>query len=339
MLSKFAVTTILSGAIVTAGLLFAGSASAQTEVLINNYLPPKHPFQTQIVAPWIDEVIVATGGSVTPTLSAAAVGPPPKNWQTVVKGVADVVVLANLFQPKRIQLPTVAEIPLNSGSSEKTSAALWSTHEKFFAAANEYDGAVLLGSFSLTPNVIHSGTGPIVGLADLKGYKLRASPGVATNVLKELGAVPVASGPSKIFGLISKGVVDGVAVPAHGLPAFRMQPYIKAVTTFPGGMSNTTFSLLMNKDKWDSLSAEQQAQVMSVSGAHVSSKGPGMDRIANGALKTLQETGGQVVEADAAVLAVIRKFADKMEADWVTMANAKGVDGPAALAFFRDQLK
>ena len=334
MSSKLTVTTILSGAIVTTGLLFAGPASAQTEVLINNYLPPKHPFQTQIVAPWIDEVIVATGGSVTPTLSAAAVGP-----QTVVKGVADVVVLANLFQPKRLQLPTVAEIPLNSGSSEKTSAALWTTHEKFFAAANEYDGAVLLGSFSLTPNVIHSGTGPIVSLDDLKGYKLRASPGVATNVLKELGAVPVASGPSKIFGLISKGVVDGVAVPAHGLPAFRMQPYIKAVTTFPGGMSNTTFSLLMNKDKWDSLTADQQAQVMSVSGAHVSSKGPGMDRIANGALKTLQETGGQVVEADAAVLAVIRKFADKMEADWVKMANGKGVDGPAALAFFRGQLK
>ncbi len=73
-----------------------------------------------------------------------------------------------------------------------------------------------------------------------------------------------------------------------GCVAFRMEPYIKAVTTFPGGMSNTTFSLLMNKDKWDSLTAEQQTQVMSVSGAHVSSKGPGMDRIANGAMKKLQ---------------------------------------------------
>ena len=338
MSSKFTVTTILSGAIVTAGLLFAGPASAQTEVLINNYLPPKHPFQTQIVAPWIDEVIVATGGSVKPTLSAAAVAP-PKNWQTVVKGVADVVVLANLFQPKRIQLPPVAEMPLNSGSSEKTSAALWTTHEKFFAAANEYDGAVLLGSFSLTPNVIHSGGTPITSIADLKGYKLRASPGITTNVLKELGAVPVASGPSKIFGLISKGVVDGVAVPAHGLRAFRMLPYIKATTTFPGGLSNTTFSLLMNQDKWDSLSAEQQAQVMSVSGAHISSKGPGMDKVAAGSLKALRDQGGQVVAADAEMVAAIAKFSAQLEADWLAKANAKGVDGPAALAFFRAQLK
>lgn len=339
MPSKWTTPAILSGTLIAAGLLAAQPASAQTEVLINNYLPPKHPFQTQIVAPWVEDVAKATNGAVVPKLSAAAVGPPPKNWQTVTKGVADVVVLANLFQPKRIQLPPVAEIPLNSGSSEKTSAALWTTHEKFFAAANEYDGAVLLGSFSLTPNVIHSGTGPIVTLDDLKGYKLRASPGVATNVLKELGAVPVASGPSKIFGLISKGVVDGVAVPAHGLLAFRMEPYIKSVTTFPGGMSNTTFSLLMNKDKWDSLTPEQQEQVMSVSGAYVSSKGPGMDRIANGAMKKLQDNGGQVVEADPAVIAVIRQFADKMEADWIATANAKGIDGPAALAFFREQLK
>lgn len=339
MSSKLTVTTFLSGAIVAAGLLSAQPASAQTELLINNYLPPKHPFQTQIVAPWIDEVIAATGGSVKPTLSAAAVGPPPKNWQTVNKGVADVVLLANLFQPKRIQLPTVAEIPLNSGSSEKTSMALWTTHEKFFAAANEYDGAILLGSFSLTPNVIHSGGTPITSIADLKGFKLRAAPGVTTNLLNELGAVPVASGPSKIFGLISKGVVDGVAVPAHGLRAFRMLPYIKSTTTFPGGLSNTSFSLLMNKDKWDSLNAEQQAQVMSVSGARISSKGPGMDRIAAGSLKALQAQGGQVVKADAPLIAAIAKFADAREADWLTKANAKGIDGAAALAFFRAQLQ
>ncbi len=334
---KFA--TILTGAIVAAGIASVAPASAQTELLINNYLPPPHPFQTQIVAPWVEDVAKATNGSVKPVLSAAAVGPPPKNWQTVTKGVADVVLMANLFQPKRIQLPVIAEIPLNSGSSEKTSAALWATHEKFFAPADEYKGAVLLGSFSLTPNVIHSGGKVIRTVEDLQGFKLRAAPGVTTNLLNELGAVPVASGPSQIFGLISKGVVDGVAVPAHGLRAFRMLPYIKASTLIPGGFSNTTFSLLMNQDKWESLSAEQQAQVMSVSGAFISAKGPGMDKIAEGSLKALQDEGGQVVDADPALIEAIRPFAANLEAEWLETANGKGIDGKAAMAFFRAQIK
>lgn len=339
MISKLIRSSACAGVVIAAGMLFAPAANAQTELLINNYLPPKHPFQTQIVAPWIEDVVQATGGSVKPVLSAAAVGPPPKNWQTVTKGVADVVVLANLFQPQRIQLPTIAEIPLNSGSSEKTSMALWTTHERFFAAANEYDGAVLVGSFSLTPNVIHSGDKPITTVDDLKGFKLRAAPGITTNLLSELNAVPVASGPGEIFGLVSKGVVDGVAVPAHGLRAFRIMPHIKATTIIPGGLSNTTFSMLVNKDKWDSLTADEQAKVMSVSGARISGKGPNIDKIADGNLKALQDEGGQVVQASPALIEAIGKYAATLEAQWLETANAKGIDGPAAMTFFRDQLK
>ena len=78
---------------------------------------------------------------------------------------------------------------------------------------------------------------------------------------------------------------------------------------------------------------------MSVSGAHISSKGPGMDKVAAGSLKALRDQGGQVVAADAAMVAAIAKFSAQLEADWLAKANAKGIDGPAALAFFREQLK
>lgn len=339
MTSNLKATTVLSGMVVAAGMAFAPFAQAETEVLINNYLPPKHPFQTVVVAPWLEDVAAATNGAVVPKLSAAAVGPPPKNWQTVTKGVADVVVMANLFQPKRIQLPVIGEMPLSSPSGEKASTALWDTHTEFFADADEYKGAKLLGSFMLTPNVINSGTGEITSLDDLKGYKLRASPGISTNLLRELGAVPVASGPSKIFGLISKGVVDGVAVPAHGLRAFRMMPYIKSVTVVPGGLSNTSFSLLMNQDKWDSLTPEQQEQVMSVSGSFISKRTNKFDEIADANLKALLDQGGTVVQPNAAFMAAIAAHTEGLQAEWLKKANAKGVDGAAAKEFYLSQLK
>lgn len=336
--SKIVISTVLAGTFAIASIISTQPVQS-AELLINNYLPPKHPFQVGVTVPWMKDVIKATGGSVTPKLSATKVGPPPKNWQVVTKGLADVVLMANIFQPKRIHLPTISQLPLSSPGALKTSIALWNTHEKFFKKANEYKGTHLVGSFVLSPNVIHSGTKPIKSIADLKGFKLRAAPGITTKILKEFGAVPVASGPSKIFGLMSKGVVDGVAVPAHGLGAFRIMPYIKYTTVIPGGLTNTSFSLLINGKKWDGLSKKQQQQVDSVSGMHVSKYLGLGDKIAAKNLKALVKAGGKIIQAGPALMGPIKKFAIKAEAEWLKKASAKGIDAKAAMAFFKSQLK
>jgi TRAP-type C4-dicarboxylate transport system substrate-binding protein len=333
------ISTVLAGAFVAAALLSAAPVKAQTELLINNYLPPKHPFQIGIVAPWIKDVIKATNGAVKPKLSAARVGPPPKNWQVVTKGLADVVLLANLFQPRRIQLPNIAQLPLNSPSAQKTSIALWKTHQKYFYKANEYKGAKMVGTFVGSPNIIHSSNKPIRSVADLKGYKLRAAPGITTKILKSAGAVPVASGPSKIFGLVSKGVVDGIAVPGYGLRAFRVLPYIKYSTVIPGGLTNTAFSLLINRKKWDSLTRTQQDQVMTVSGMVISKNTIKVDQMSAGSLKALQKRGGEVINASPAFVADIRKLAAGAQAKWLKVANGKGLDGKAVMAYYKSQLK
>ncbi len=329
--------TALAG--VAAGAFFVSSPAQSAELLINNYLPPKHPFQTGITVPWMKDVMAATKGSVTPKLSAAAVGPPPKNWQTVSKGVADVVILANIFQTKRIVGPQISQLPLNSPGAVKTSIALWKTHEKYFAKANEYKGNHLVGSFLLAPNVIHSRGKPIVTVADLKGFKLRSAPGITTNILKELGAVPVASGPAKIFSLVSKGVVDGAAVPGHGLRAFRILPYIKASTIIPGGLTNTSFSMLINGKKWDGLTKQQQDQIMSVSGLKLSERTLAGQKAADSGIEAVKKQGGQVVQAGPELMGAIRKLGQKAEADWLKAAAAKGIDAKASMAFFKDQLK
>ena len=329
--------TALAG--VAAGALSVSSPARSAELLINNYLPPKHPFQTGITVPWMKDVVAATNGSVTPKLSAAAVGPPPKNWQTVSKGVADVVILANIFQTKRIVGPQISQLPLNSPGAVKTSIALWKTHEKYFAKADEYKGNHLVGSFLLAPNVIHSRGKPIVTVADLKGFKLRSAPGITTNILKELGAVPVASGPAKIFSLVSKGVVDGAAVPGHGLRAFRILPYIKASTIIPGGLTNTSFSMLINGKKWDGLTKQQQDQIMSVSGLKLSERTLAGQKAADSGIAAVKKQGGQVVQAGPELMAAIRKLGQKAEADWLKAAEAKGIDAKASMAFFKEQLK
>ena len=335
---KLFTTSILSGAVLTAGLLSTQPADA-VELLINNYLPPKHPFQLHIQGPWGKRVAAETNGSVTIKYSTAAVGPAPKNWQTVTKGLADVVLLANIFQRKRIQLPTVAGFPLSSPSALKTSKALWAAHEKFFKKADEYKGTQLVGSFVLTANVIHSRKRAVTAVTHLKGYKIRTAPDLATKVIKSLSGVPVPSGPFKVFSLMSKGVVDGALMPSHALRAFKLMPHVKFTTDVPGGITNTSFSLLVNGKKWDGMSKTQQAQVMKASGMVVSDGAIGVDKIAAASLEALKKAGGKVILPDAEFMKALHKQAGIAQADWVKKANARGIDGKAALAFFKSQIK
>lgn len=324
---------------IMAAAAYAPAPAIAADVLINNYLPPKHPFQLGVVEPWIKDVARITNGSVAPKLSAARVGPPPKNWQTVTKGLADAVLLANVFQPKRIHLPTVSHIPFNSPSAEKTSVALWRTHQKFFAQANEYKGAVLLGSIAGSSNNIGVGKRAVVALDDMKGLKLRTSSGVTTTLVKDLGGVPVPSGPAKIFSLVSKGVVDGLTIPGYGLRAFRVMPHINYMTVVPGGFTNTSFSWLMNKAKWDGLTKDQQSQIMQVSGEVISRHTQRVDKMSAAGLKALEAKGGKVMAPGPDMMAKLQQLAETTEAGWLKGAAAKGIDGKAALAFYKSELK
>jgi hypothetical protein len=78
---------------------------------------------------------------------------------------------------------------------------------------------------------------------------------------------------------------------------------------------------------------------MSVSGMHVSNYLTVGDRVAAGGLKALKKQGGKVIAAGPDLMAAIRKFAAKAEAQWLAKAKAKGIDGPAAMAFYKAQLK
>ena len=69
------------GGLAVSSFVLMGISSANpvyaVDLLINNYLPGKHPFQVAIQGPWAKAVKAATKGSVTPKFSAAAVGPAP----------------------------------------------------------------------------------------------------------------------------------------------------------------------------------------------------------------------------------------------------------------------
>ena len=71
MMSRNA-TSMLAAALAGATLFAALPASAETKVLFNRFVPPKHPFNTGMFVPWANDVGKATEGRVKVEFSAGS---------------------------------------------------------------------------------------------------------------------------------------------------------------------------------------------------------------------------------------------------------------------------
>ena len=60
--------------------------------------------------------------------------------------------------------------------------------------------------------------------------------------------------------------MDGTLFPAESTESFRIDKIIKYATTFPGGLYNTSFVMLMNQGRYDKLTPEEKKAVDAVSG-------------------------------------------------------------------------
>lgn len=334
------ITKLLATAGVCAGMFMSFNASAVTTLKVGTWLPPTAP-QNAIVWPtWAKWVEEATEGRVKVELEYG-LGHPKSMFDLVEDQVIDASFTVNGYVPGRFALGAIAELPGESADAEKASVALWKVQEKYFNAANEYDGLKLLGLFVHGPGQLHTAF-PVNSLEDLKDKKIRIGGGVARAVAETLEVTQVGAPAPKIYEMMQQGVVEGVFLPTLDLKFLRLAEVSKYLTTFPGGMYTTTFSFFMNPDSFAGLSEKDQKALMSVSGEKLS-------RLAG---KTWGEADALGVEAAKENGIVINNLSatDPMAvglkertsgiaANWVEKAKAKNVDGDAALAMFRSLVK
>ena len=328
----------LFGTVTLITVIAAGPALAGTELLFNRFVPQKHPFNVGMFEPWAKDVETATKGRVTVAFTTASLAPPPKQWNMVSKGLADVAMLANIFERNRLKLPPMAQLPFLGEKAEARSVALWRTHEKHFAAANEYRGMKLLGLWVLSGANFYHNSKPILALSDLKNEKMWSIAGMPNRMMTELGAVVVSVPGVKMFNVVSKGIVDGKVTSTYTLMAFRTMPYIKHVTLVPDGMHAVTFSMLMNEKKWKRLSKADREAIASVSGERIArNAGRKTDELDSKIQQAAIKEGIKFHKAGPAFVSELKSAVAHFTDDWVKSAESRGVDGRGALKYFLSQ--
>ncbi|MEM9224443.1 MAG: hypothetical protein AAGB11_18865 [Pseudomonadota bacterium] len=319
----------------------AAPADAQTRLLVNCFWPPQHFMCREILPEWIKRVEEATDGRVRGLIPPKSVAAAPEQWDSVVKGITDVAAQFNGFVQNRVQGPLVAmNLFTGINDAQAMSEALWETYEGYFP--NEYEGIKLLSLWVITPGDMWSQTDePILSVDDLTDRKVWTLPGPPAALLKGIGAGAVAGPAVQANEIISRGVVDGyIALSPNSADTFQLIPYTNSRTVFSKGLYTTTFSLLINEDKWAEISPEDQAAIMKVSG-------PAFGRFASKFWMDLDETSAKkVAEAGIKTHEAPKEFEDALveqskgiTAAWIEKASAKGIDAEAALDFYQKRAR
>ena len=328
--------TLVTAAAVMALAYAAAPAQATTRLISNCFWPPQHVVCTKLLPTWAKWVEKATEGRVKIVIPPKSLAPPPQQWASVEKGIADTAFQFNGFIANRVWGPTVAMQPfIATHDSQAMSQALWETYEKYFP--HEYKGVHLLSLWVITPAELWSQTDkPVNSMADLKSRKIWALPGTNANIMKAVGA-GVVSGPAvQMNEIISRGVVDAyVGVSPASVRDFRLIPYTKSMTQFSRGIYSTSFSFLMSQKKWDALSKKDQDAITSVSGAKfgrmISAYWVQADKES---LAKEKKAGIKTVKADPKFEAALIKIGDKLTQKWIATANKRGIDGQGAYDFY-----
>jgi len=320
-------------------LALAGNAVAADKTLtISSWAGPGHTMNANVFPMMISEMEKCSGGSLSAKVEFGLASPPAQ-YDTIRDGVADIGWIVYGYTPGKFETTKLAELPGNTGNATQMSVAFQMTHEKYLAAAKEAKGVNIMANFVHGPGNVNT-TKPISSYKDLVGMKMRVGGGVANDVGTALGVAGVNMPAPAVYEAISSGVTEGVFFPMETMYAFKIAELAKYTYSNPQGMYTTAFGLIMNADTYADLSDAHKACVDKLTGVEMARRvGTYWDEADALGLEKFKEMGGQLTVASAEDQAYFAEKTAGIEATVVSAASARGIDGAAALAYYRSLLK
>jgi len=163
---------------------------------------------------------------------------------------------------------------------------------------------------------------------DLAGLKLRITP-VYRDFFQALGATVVQTAPGEVYTALERGVVDGYGWPINGIFDFNWQE--KTKFRVDPGFYNAEVSLVMNLDKWKSLSQKQRDLLMRHVIAHEAAN-DSWKKVNQDDTQRQAQAGIQTITFDPATA---KQYYDKAyEVGWASVTKASPQYGPQLRKLF-----
>ncbi len=314
-------------------------AQAQTTLRFAQLVPPAHPYHTGILVPWIAEIDRVTQGRVKVEITTAPMGPMSRNFDLVEQGIADIAGGNHAQTPGRFAATQIAQTYVGTDSPESVSVAYWRTYKRFLEKSDEHTNTHVLALHTSGALHVFTTNKEIKTAGDLKGLKMLAPGTVPSKMATNLGAVALIRPPPEYYDTVSKGIVDGVIGTNSIVSGFKVEPLIKYQMEIPGGLHFSSFFVVVNKAKWDALSKADRDAIDGVSGeVYARLAGKVLAKQQDDAIAARKAEGRiKVTVADTQTVDSFRKSLAFFDQEWIAAAKAVGIDGDAALKYFRDE--
>ncbi|MFH0782150.1 MAG: TRAP transporter substrate-binding protein [Pseudomonadota bacterium] len=285
-------------------MTFGMTAGAETITLRFAHQNPDTGLSTKnCVEPWLKQIEAATGGKVKiQPYYGETLAKGKDMWNATKTGITDIGWAFHGYWPNMTPVTDVISLPAMSfKTAEKGSEVLWKLYEKTPEIQKEFKDVKVLLFYTSPPYTLITINKQVKTLEDMKGMKLRMTGGPPTEMVSALGAVPMLIPMPDSYLSLQKGVIDGMGAPWEAVHVWRFYEVVKYYTEVP--FPAVYFSIIMNKNKWNSLPKDVQDAIMSV-GGEKGSKFWGQhffDDMKSEALKKVEEAGqsANVIELSA----------------------------------------
>lgn len=307
------------------GFLSPDAAQAgPIKLTYSNFFPPTH-IQSKLAEAWCKEVAKRTNGRVVvdyfpgQTLTKAN-----QVYDGVVTGLSDLGLALFAYTPGRFPVMEAVDLPLGYPSGSVATMVVNDVYNHF--KPKELDDTQVMYLHAHGPGILHTKGKPVKKLEDLKGLKLRGH-GTSAEIVKALGATPVAMAMPELYQSLQKGVVEGALYPMEVNKGWKMGEVTDYDTACYSVAYTSAFFVVMNKDKWNSIPPDDQKIIEEINAEWIPKHGDAwnssdMEGILY-SLKLGHDIFGlhpkEAARWKAAVAPVIDNYVDSM--------NKKGING------------
>jgi len=313
----------------------SGDKTQTVELKLAHFWPSTHAAETELIQPWAAEIERVTEGQVKITsypgqslLQADAI------YNGVKAGIADIGISCFSYTRGQFPVTEVFELPgIIYNNSKVASMVAWEGIQEINPA--EVQDTKLLMVLTTGPGDLFTKK-PVNTLEDIKGMGIRAT-GLSAQTLECLGANPIAMPQSDAYDALSKGMVKGNLGPIEVLQGWRQAEVTQYITKTPF-LYNTLFFVTMNKDKWNSLSRENQQAIEEVTEKFFTDVAAGLwDEMNEEALIwAIQENDMEIITLSEKEMERWIDLVEPIQEEYVKRINKMGLDGRQVLNLVKD---
>ena len=296
----------------------------------SNFFPPGH-IQSRLAEAWCKEVEFRTNGEVVveyypgQTLTKAR-----QVYDGVVEGLSDVGFSVLAYTRGRFPVMAAVDLPLGYTSGTVATKVVNAVYHKF--QPKELMDTQVMYLHAHGPGLIHTKGKAVRKMEDMQGLKFRGH-GTSALVVKALGGTPVPKPMPETYQMLQKGVVEGAVYPFEANKGWKLGEVTNFCTASFTAAYTTSFFVVMNKDKWNSLSEKNRKIITQINMEWADKHGEAWDTSDAKGIVFFLNQGGEIIGLDSKEGERWKKAVAPIVDDYKTKMDAKGMKGTEIVDF------